>query len=181
MNSSKLAVPSHVRPSKPEQSKSGGSLRIPGLPRYHPSNYPSTDSDYLYTSVTGGVNSPQPQQRQGGEAAKHPHSHHRELYTLGGRPHSRSSSTGSYSKFRPVSPRLDPTGSPGPVTPLWLEEQEEYLGAGARSPRSSGPPGLNDPSQQERLDRLMREEARRQRDSSPRRDAANSSRYGRGA
>lgn len=33
---------------------------------------------------------------------------------------------------RPASPRLAPMGSPGPVTPLELEEDGDYLVAGAR-------------------------------------------------
>ncbi len=34
---------------------------------------------------------------------------------------------------KPTSPRLQPLGSPGPVTPLELEGDEGYLVAGARS------------------------------------------------
>ncbi len=33
---------------------------------------------------------------------------------------------------KPVSPRLLPLGSPGPVTPMELEESAGYLGAGAK-------------------------------------------------
>ena len=57
---------------------------------------------------------------------------------------------------KPVSPRLQPLGSPGPVTPLELEGEEEYLLAGARS-------AAHDKTPQELMEQLVREETRRQR------------------
>jgi len=54
---------------------------------------------------------------------------------------------------RPISPRLAPLGSPGPVTPLELEQKEGYLLAGAHQT------GAGEPS--ELVDRLIREESRR--------------------
>jgi hypothetical protein len=47
----------------------------------------------------------------------------------------RPSSPGRTAK--PVSPRLAPVGSPGPVTPLELEQGDGYLVAGARYAASS--------------------------------------------
>jgi len=66
----------------------------------------------------------------------------------------RAQSPGSGEK--PVSPRLAPLGSPGPVTPLELEGEEGYLFAGART---SGKDASG--SSEELIDRLIREEARR--------------------
>lgn len=57
---------------------------------------------------------------------------------------------------KPVSPRLQPLGSPGPVTPLELEGEEGYLLAGARSADNNTAP-------QELVEQLIREETRRQR------------------
>lgn len=54
---------------------------------------------------------------------------------------------------KPVSPRLVPLGSPGPVTPLELEQKEGYLLAGANH---GGPAESAD-----LVDRLIREESRR--------------------
>lgn len=54
---------------------------------------------------------------------------------------------------KPVSPRLAPLGSPGPVTPLELEHQDGYLTAGAKQMGNGEPAEL--------VDRLIREEHRR--------------------
>lgn len=37
-----------------------------------------------------------------------------------------------YAGAKPISPRLIPLGSPGPVTPMELEESAGYLGAGSK-------------------------------------------------
>lgn len=60
---------------------------------------------------------------------------------------------------KPLSPRLVPLGSPGPVTPLELEAEEGYLAAGARSR------GGEDATEnaEELLARLIQEETTRQR------------------
>jgi hypothetical protein len=54
---------------------------------------------------------------------------------------------------RPVSPRLAPLGSPGPVTPLELEQNEGYLLAGAHQTGPGEPVAL--------VEKLIREESRR--------------------
>jgi hypothetical protein len=51
---------------------------------------------------------------------------------------------------KPTSPRLIPTGSPGPVTPLELEGTDGYLTA-----------GLNKDDHVSHVDKLIREEALR--------------------
>ena len=67
---------------------------------------------------------------------------------------------------KPISPRLEPLGSPGPVTPLELEGDGGYMLAGARN--AAGEKG------HDLVDTLIREEARRRRRSnSPARPAAN--------
>ena len=37
---------------------------------------------------------------------------------------------------KPASPKLEPCGSPGPITPFELEESDGYMIAGGRAPRS---------------------------------------------
>lgn len=60
----------------------------------------------------------------------------------------------------PVSPRLAPLGSPGPVTPLELEGDEEYLTAGRH--------GSGAVQSEELVKKLMQEEVnRRRRSNSP--------------
>jgi hypothetical protein len=44
---------------------------------------------------------------------------------------------------KPAAPRLDPLGSPGPVTPLALEEEGDYLAAGAGSISIGGSPVMS--------------------------------------
>jgi hypothetical protein len=59
---------------------------------------------------------------------------------------------------KPVSPRLAPLGSPGPITPFELEESAEggYLVAGARGEGASGRGG-----EREMVGRMISEELRR--------------------
>ncbi|MCJ1366800.1 hypothetical protein MMC16_005930 [Acarospora aff. strigata] len=59
--------------------------------------------------------------------------------------------------YKPLSPRLIPLGSPGPVTPLMLEEDDGYFLAGAVR---SGM-GLNEGEQRELVERLILEDDRR--------------------
>lgn len=62
---------------------------------------------------------------------------------------------------KPTSPRLDPMGSPGPVTPLELSGADGYLTAGMTS---------NDAASH--VDKLIREEALRRGEISPGRTAS---------
>lgn len=99
---------------------------LPALPRFHPANFPSNQSSAVGTP-TSGPTSPTPpalsQQKLYTDAQK-------QLFiyreTLAGR----ASST--LLKDEPISPKLAPAGSPGPVTPFELEEADGYLGAGER-------------------------------------------------
>ncbi|KIW00262.1 uncharacterized protein PV09_08152 [Verruconis gallopava] len=116
-----------------------GSLRLPGLPRFHPANFPSAYSS-LQATPTSGMNSPQPpvsprsQQRQYNEAQRALLSYQRDFYaqqlalTQANTTHKRQGSNGC---TKPASPRLMPMNdSPGPVTPLELEA-DGYLTAGS--------------------------------------------------
>ncbi|KAF2425350.1 hypothetical protein EJ08DRAFT_402952 [Tothia fuscella] len=118
------------------QTSSGSSanqLRLPGLPRFHPANFPSASSSMASTPsgvpTPHGPISPHSQQRQYSEAQRQLLNYQRDSYV-----HKRSAS----STQRPISPRLMPlAGSPGPVTPLELEA-DNYLTVGSGVTSTAG-------------------------------------------
>ncbi|KAF2140635.1 uncharacterized protein K452DRAFT_230126 [Aplosporella prunicola CBS 121167] len=165
-------IPSQNRlrpPHRQHSSSSGGtgsgsgsntsSLKLPSLPRFHPANFPSQSSSAAQTPSTN-PNSPQPppspyaQQRQYSEAQRQLYLYQRELLATAAR-NMHASSTGG-ATVRPVSPRLNPLGSPGPVTPLELEGQGDYLVAGARSAAA-----LAAGSQSDLVEKLIQDEVKR--------------------
>jgi len=155
-NMESLTIPSQARRLTPhnrqQSSTNSASLRLPSLPRFHPANFPSQHSSSATTPATG-PNSPQPpvsprtQQKQYSEAQRQLYLHQRELIASASRPGR------GVPGPKPTSPRLIPTGSPGPVTPLELEGQDGYLMAGSSASEST--------SQSELVDKLIREEAKR--------------------
>lgn len=139
----------------------GQSLHLPSLPRFHPANFPSAHNSTQSTpDGTSSTSSPQPpmsprsHQRMYNDVQKQLYFNQRE--TLSARVTSPSQAG------KPVSPRLHPLGSPGPVTPLELEGKGGYLVGGARS-------SPNDTTSPEELvEKLIRQETiRRHRTSSP--------------
>jgi hypothetical protein len=87
------------------------------LGKYHPSNYPSRVKlpDQL---------GPQTHKRQKSDIKKKLQQYQRDMVeqaTLAGR-------LAMPGNMKPVSPRLAPLLSPGPVTPMELEERDGYLG-----------------------------------------------------
>ncbi|OJD33226.1 uncharacterized protein BKCO1_3200011 [Diplodia corticola] len=156
-----LAIPSQAPRFRANRQPSSGSsnLRLPSLPRFHPANFPSSSSSAATTPSTN-PNSPQPppsprsQQKQYSEAQQQLYMYQRELIANA----TRNMATGS----KPASPRLNPLGSPGPVTPLELEGQGgDYLTAGAKS---AG--GLCD-SRNDLVEKLLQDEVRRVGQMSP--------------
>ena len=133
MKPSTLRTPQRFQPTEPRSKN----LHLPGLPRYHPANYASTNSSTVYTSASP-LSSPQPtmsprqQQRQYSEPQKQLHHYQRELINLN-RASVKSPSLNSLRLPRPMSPRLVPHGSPGPITPLELEEREGFFFGGLRT------------------------------------------------
>lgn len=93
--------------------------------------------------------SPKQQQKLYSEAQKQLYLYQRETLAA----HAAFQST----KEKPDSPRLEPLGSPGPVTPLELEGQEGYLIAGVRAA------GQSDISK-ELVEKLIEQEAMRNND-----------------
>ncbi|EKG20813.1 hypothetical protein MPH_01874 [Macrophomina phaseolina MS6] len=156
-----LAIPSQAPRMRPGRQQSTGSsnLKLPSLPRFHPANFPSPNSSTANTPNTN-PNSPQPppsprsQQKQYSEAQRQLYIYQRELLANA----TRNMATGT----KPVSPRLNPLGSPGPVTPLELEGQQgDYLTAGARSS------GTLSDSRSDLVEKLLQEEAKRVGQMSP--------------
>ena len=157
-----LSQPS-LRPSPPRGTNAA--LKLPSLPRFHPANFPSSQNSSPGNTPTPGTSSPQPtvlphqQQRHHTDVQKQLHAYQRDIIATAVR-NSRGASPNAASA-KPSSPKLEPLGSPGPVTPLMLEEQGGYIVAGACSS------GRESTAQDELVDKLIREEARRRREDRP--------------
>lgn len=106
--------------SKQQRRQFGHNLTLPGLPRFHPANFAS--SGHSSVANTPGTNpnsphgpaSPGMHQKMYAEAQRQVQAYQRDLFP-------RSPSSTTFPAERPDSPRLQPLGSPGPVTPLELE------------------------------------------------------------
>ena len=114
-NMSPCHEPASARP-KP-RGKDG--LKLSNLPRFHPTNFQSTCSSPSPTKQHH-------QKSQSSDVQKLLHMYQREFIT-----NATMAMRTTTTNIRPDSPHLEPLGSPGPVTPLALEEGECYLTAGA--------------------------------------------------
>lgn len=145
--------PMHSRTGNTQRRAPTTSLKLPSLPRFHPANFPSTNSSVQ--STPDGTSSPQPpvspraHQRMYSDAQKQLYFNQREMLSA-------ARGVTPNASGKPTSPRLQPLGSPGPVTPLELEAEKEYLLAGVRS-------AANGTNPQELVEHLINEESRRQR------------------
>lgn len=156
----------HARTAGNSQRRANNaSLKLPSLPRFHPANFPSANSSLQATpddvvSPQGPV-SPRAHQRMLSDAQKQLYAYQREVLSA-----ARASSPAPGNQ--PISPKLAPLGSPGPVTPFELEGEDGYLVAGARS---SGADVTA--TSEELVQRLIREETQRaqSRSQSPMRTA----------
>jgi hypothetical protein len=152
-----------ARPPSLQRRPQGQSLQLPSLPRFHPANFPSSHgSTHSTPDGSSAMTSPQPpmsprtHQRMYSDAQKQLYLHQREVLSAA----ARVTSPGPIRK--PISPRLQPLGSPGPVTPLELEGAEGYLIGGVRSTSAN-----NAAPSAELVEKFIQQEARRQRNSSP--------------
>lgn len=138
--------PMNQNPHLPRRA--GKNLHLTSLPRFHPANYQSVESSP--TTTYRGSRSSVPQ-RPGSDASQQLHQYRRDLVdsaTMSAR------SLLSPKLGKPSPPRLHPLGSPGPVTPLMLESQDDYLMGGSTiSPRS-----FTANEGRELVDRLISEE-----------------------
>ncbi|KAK8173532.1 hypothetical protein IWX90DRAFT_144335 [Phyllosticta citrichinensis] len=158
-----LALPSQMPRLRPHRQHLGGSknhLKLPSLPRFHPANFPSQSPSQSSSSYSSSASPPPPpsprsQQKQYSEAQRQLYFYQRDLVANAV---ARNPLPGN----RPMSPRLNPLGSPGPVTPLELEGSNgDYLLAGASTPSAS------DAACNELVEKLMLEEAKRAGSISP--------------
>jgi hypothetical protein len=99
------------------------------LGKYHPSNYKnkSSPADKLAPLTTIAPSQPH-HARKKSDITKKLQQYQRDMVeqaALAGRM--------AFPGARPISPRLLPLGSPGPVTPMELEEGDGYLGAGTKT------------------------------------------------
>lgn len=137
-------MPSSSTSSQPSQSRSQNTKSIPSfhlgnLPRFYPTgNSQNTVGQHAYRRSSGSSR---------GDGVTGPRT-----------------TSGQHSPS-PSAPRLDPLNSPGPVTPLVLEESGNYLASGMASnsgnPSSREPPNLNAVS--EPIERLIAREAEQSR------------------
>lgn len=131
--------------------RAGKNLHLTSLPRFHPANYQLAEPGPTATLRVPRSSNPQ---RQGSDVSQQLHQYRRDLVdsaTMSAR------SLLSPKLSKPSPPRLHPLGSPGPVTPLMLEGQDDYLmGGSAASPRS-----VTASEGRELVDRLIREEQNR--------------------
>jgi len=169
-----------IPPSALPVSYSPELMSIP-IGKYHPSNYklvsPSTSTPPTSTSPTStpptnvtpptnleipseGKKSKRPsQERRPSEVRKKVQQYQRDMIAQARRAGLPDSSVqGSAKSTKPISPRLLPLGSPGPITPLELEESAGYLVAGARG---EGLVGRGSEREREMVGRMIRSEQER--------------------
>lgn len=109
-------------PRSPQNSPKSTPFHLNNLPRFHPAVYQSPNN--TPEALSSPAMSPRPHgYRQSSGASRDALRQYREL--IAGVAPLRNVATAGTSK--PAKPRLDPLGSPGPVTPLTLEETEGYL------------------------------------------------------
>lgn len=137
----------------PYSSSSNGQLHLSSLPRFHPANFNSASSSM--TTTPNSAASPNPPYFSNSVDQSQLSYYHQHLLAQSALA---TTATGSNGK-RPNSPKLAPlAGSPGPVTPLELDG-ENYLTAGLSSHSQKNVLGV---------DAMLREEARRRGELSPR-------------
>ena len=138
----------NTRPKSHHQYSRGqpAPLAIPTLPPFHPANYesrtPSPRNTTRPFSPTQG--------RQLSDAQRKLQRFQRDIVINASRATGRTPAKSPMP--RPTSPRLDPLGSPGPVTPLMLEGQGDYFLAGSSTASASA---LKDGERRELAERMM--------------------------
>ncbi|KAI9823781.1 MAG: hypothetical protein M1832_002338 [Thelocarpon impressellum] len=137
----------------PLKSRDNNSLKLSNLPRYHPANFP-----------TSGV-APAAPHAQHQQSPRHSSETQKRLLHLYQRDLINNAILAPRNPggdHRPNSPQLAPLGSPGPVTPLVLED--EAVGYLASGPSSAGQSDRRN-EQAALVDSLLHEESPRRRDS----------------
>lgn len=141
-------------------------LKLNSLPRFHPANYESSSSSADTTPRLSRPGTAQPHLRQVSDAQKKLQQYQRDVVVNATR--AASLALSPRIPANPTPARLNPLGSPGPVTPLALEGDGDYLLAG-----SLGSPGAKiDDRGRALVQRLVEKENERQR--YPRRSGSHS-------
>lgn len=107
----------------PQHSPKPTPFQLNNLPRFHPAVYESPNTTPKEALPSAALSSRSHGYRQSSGSSRDALREYREL--IAGVAPLRNVASGAGSK--PSKPRLDPLGSPGPVTPLALEEAESYL------------------------------------------------------
>lgn len=128
-----------VRPASGKQPdrRQPGPLAIPSLPALHPANYESRTSSPRTSHPTSF-----PHGRQTSDAQKKLQQYQHDLVVNYTRNAVRN--TGKSPLAQPSSPRLNPLGNSGPITPLMLEGQGDYFLSGSRKGSRSASNGNNE-------------------------------------
>lgn len=132
--------------------RAGRNLQLTSLPRFHPANYQSSEAHSIQPSRNSRSSA---SQRHLSDAQQKLHQYQRDLVTSATKT-SRSLVSQSVTR-KPSSLRLHPLGSPGPVTPMTLEGQGDYLAAGS----TDSPRQLQPSEETDLVDRFIREESDR--------------------
>ena len=131
-------------------SPRGKDMRLPPLPipRFHPSNYenPTASSTLRSPAVNRSPVAPHHHRHQS-DARLMLKQHQRDLITSATRPTNSPIMPGG--SKTPRGPHLQPRGSPGPATPLALDEQVDYMTAGLNGT------ALGEGSSRELVDRMI--------------------------
>ena len=152
-------VPStHQAHAKNRRTAPAANLRLASLPRFHPANFPS--NDFPSSSVTSPRSSRQPSSqfppRPLSEAQIQLQQYQRDLITKTSR--TAQVVLSPTLEMKPNPPRLHPLGSPGPVTPMMLEGQGDYMTAGARG-SNNNPGTVRD--EREMVEKMIQQENER--------------------
>ncbi|PGH12171.1 hypothetical protein AJ79_04466 [Helicocarpus griseus UAMH5409] len=148
--------PPSSRPRTRMSPKPKQSINLGSLPRFHPAVYQSTSNN--------SHQPPSPLQQRPAQPYRIPSGSRDALrqyrdFVAGAALTPRSLSSSSNTK--PSKPRLDPLGSPGPVTPLALEEEGDYFVAGASNSPDSKRNHNNTVSPRELVEKLIQRETER--------------------
>lgn len=121
-----LAV-SHQPDNMAPKSQKDAPAYLSNLPRFHPAVYQSPNSTPNQLPSSGSSHNQMQSYRVSSGSSRDALRQYRELITASiSMPRNAPSES-----FEMPAPRLDPLCSPGPVTPLALEEADNYLAAGS--------------------------------------------------
>ena len=155
--SPKMSVPSPSTNSSQKAKVSAKRLNLAGLPKYHPANFPSSDSSVPPPSPLGPRSiASQPRSGRGSHAKQQLLQYQRDI--INNTVKTSHSLLSSSVNSKPSPPRLNPLRSPGgPMTPFMLEGAGDYLVAGS----SSSAAGFREGDGREFVERLVRRENER--------------------